>query len=289
MRDGVILGETSFVRTQKGSFLCSSSARPTDAPVGATISTSRNAPLPMATSSLFKTSAAASPPTANGVPLCTSPKTATTPSNGLLLSRIRTARSACSVAPTSVPPRCSLPSLHPPHLAGICPVVTASNYHDGWTYQGGAFEQWFDESWTSGLAQDTLEHKIEANPDNKEEVNVLPLTAYPVIKLAPSVVDTSASAILPYFLDSLTIPTTTTIGSASPSKITSADIHVPALHIATWCDIFLGGSLRNYIGIKAKGGSEEARKGQRLLVLVGGHAGGRRENRRSRLRPGSRK
>ena len=45
---------------------------------------------------------------------------------------------------------------HPPHLAGICPVVTASNYHENWTYQGGAFEQWFNESWTSGLAQDTL-------------------------------------------------------------------------------------------------------------------------------------
>jgi putative CocE/NonD family hydrolase len=26
---------------------------------------------------------------------------------------------------------------HPPHLAGICPVVTSSNYHDSWTYQGG--------------------------------------------------------------------------------------------------------------------------------------------------------
>ena len=44
---------------------------------------------------------------------------------------------------------------HPPHLAGICPVVTASNYHEGWTYQGGAFEQWFNESWTSSLAQNT--------------------------------------------------------------------------------------------------------------------------------------
>ena len=33
---------------------------------------------------------------------------------------------------------------HPPHLAGICPVVTASNYHENWTYQGGAFEQWFN-------------------------------------------------------------------------------------------------------------------------------------------------
>ena len=28
--------------------------------------------------------------------------------------------------------------------------------------QGGAFEQWFNESWTSGLAQDTLNRKVEA-------------------------------------------------------------------------------------------------------------------------------
>ena len=46
---------------------------------------------------------------------------------------------------------------HPPHLAGICPIVTASNYHDNWTYQGGAFEQWFNESWTSGLAQNSVD------------------------------------------------------------------------------------------------------------------------------------
>src|SRR5438067_5602467 len=52
---------------------------------------------------------------------------------------------------------------HPPHLAGICPVVTASNYHSNWTYQGGAFEQWFDENWTSGLAQDTFIHFVQRN------------------------------------------------------------------------------------------------------------------------------
>ena len=49
---------------------------------------------------------------------------------------------------------------HPPHLSGFCPIVTASNYHENWTYQGGAFEQWFDESWTSGLAQNTLDRQI---------------------------------------------------------------------------------------------------------------------------------
>jgi uncharacterized protein len=52
---------------------------------------------------------------------------------------------------------------------------------------------------------------------------------------------------------------------------------VPALHIGGWYDIFLGGTLRNYMGIKAHGGSDEARNGQRLLIQIGGHAGfGRR-------------
>ena len=36
----------------------------------------------------------------------------------------------------------------PPHLAAIAPNVTASNYHGGWTYQGGAFELGFNVSWT---------------------------------------------------------------------------------------------------------------------------------------------
>ncbi len=49
---------------------------------------------------------------------------------------------------------------HPPHLTAIAPNVTASNYHDGWTYQGGALEQWFDQNWTSQLAQNTLQRLI---------------------------------------------------------------------------------------------------------------------------------
>lgn len=36
----------------------------------------------------------------------------------------------------------------PPHLAAIVPNVTASNYHEGWAYQGGAFELGFNVSWT---------------------------------------------------------------------------------------------------------------------------------------------
>src|SRR3954465_6056693 len=68
----------------------------------------------------------------------------------------------------------------PPHLAGICPVVTASNYHENWVYQGGAFEQWFDQSWTVGLAQNTAMREAIANSNAVGAVKTLPLTQFPV-------------------------------------------------------------------------------------------------------------
>ena len=76
---------------------------------------------------------------------------------------------------------------HPPHLAGICPVVTASNYHDGWTYQGGAFEQWFNESWTSGLAQDTLNRFVRSHTNALNGIAKLPLTQYPLFDITPGI------------------------------------------------------------------------------------------------------
>ena len=38
----------------------------------------------------------------------------------------------------------------PPSLKGIAPGVTASNYQEGWAWQGGAFELGFNLSWTIG-------------------------------------------------------------------------------------------------------------------------------------------
>jgi hypothetical protein len=44
--------------------------------------------------------------------------------------------------------------------------------------------------------------------------------------------------------------------------------------MGAWYDIFLGGTLRNYIHLKKEAGTEAARRGQRLQIYVGGHAGG---------------
>jgi len=166
----------------------------------------------------------------------------------------------------------------PPHLAGICPVVTASNYHENWTYQGGAFEQWFNESWTSSLAQDTLNRAIKRDTNALVGSAVLPLNQYPVFNLtAPRDGVELTHALAPYFIDWLAHPLYDDYWKQWSIEENYQNIDVPALTIAAWYDIFQGGSLRNYMGLKAHAGTEGARSGQRLLVTIGGHAGrGRR-------------
>jgi putative CocE/NonD family hydrolase len=162
----------------------------------------------------------------------------------------------------------------PPHLAGICAVVTASNYHDGWTYQGGAFEQWFNESWTSGLAQDTLNRSVRSNTNALNGIWKLPPTAYPLFELPPTAADPDLThSLAPYFLDWLAHPNYDEYWKRWSIEEHYSDIKVPMLTVAAWYDIFLGGSLRNYVGVKLHGGSDAARRGQRLLVTIGGHAG----------------
>jgi len=166
---------------------------------------------------------------------------------------------------------------HPPHLAGICPVVTASNYHDGWTYQGGAFEQWFNESWTSGLAQDTFNRTVEKNTNALVGMWKLPLNEYPLFNLPDAAAGvSSASELAPYFLDWLAHPNYDDYWKPVSIEEHFAEINVPVLTVAAWYDIFQGGSLRNYVGIREHGG-DGARAGQRLLVAIGGHAGGGRK------------
>jgi putative CocE/NonD family hydrolase len=167
---------------------------------------------------------------------------------------------------------------HPPHLAGICPVVTASNYHENWTYQGGALEQWFDQNWMTQLATNTLWRLIAKHTDALLGAPVLPLTNYPAFNYASLPAGADATAQLaPYYLDWLAHPAYDSYWKQWSIEEHFSEIRVPALHIGGWYDIFLGGTLRNYIGIREQGGTDAARKGQRLLVQIGGHAGfGRR-------------
>jgi putative CocE/NonD family hydrolase len=166
---------------------------------------------------------------------------------------------------------------HPPHLAGICPIVTASNYHENWTYQGGAFEQWFSESWTSGLAQNTFDRQLARTTNAILGDAQLPLASYPLFNMADSRTSDAPASLAPYFLDWLAHPTYDEYWRRWSIEEHYADITVPVLTMAAWYDIFQDGSLRNYVGLKTHAGSEAARRGQHLLVALGGHAGSGRK------------
>ena len=159
----------------------------------------------------------------------------------------------------------------PPHLAGICPTVTASNYHDGWTYQGGAFEQWFNESWSTGLAMDTMRRRVETNNSALAWTKILPLRGYPVLE------GPETEGVAPYFTDWLAHTNFDDYWKRWSIEDHYADIQVPVFGVGAWYDIFLGGTLRNYVRLKKEAGTEAARNGQRLAVTVGGHAGGGRK------------
>jgi putative CocE/NonD family hydrolase len=156
----------------------------------------------------------------------------------------------------------------PPHLAGICPNVTASNYHDGWTYQGGAFEQWFNESWTTGLAENTMHRRVDAGQNAVSWTQKLPLTAYPILEVPAS------TGVAPYFADWLAHPNYDEYWKQWSIEDHYAQIQVPVFSLGAWYDIFLGGTLRNYARLKKEAGTEESRRRQKLMVYVGGHAGG---------------
>src|SRR5271156_5061705 len=162
---------------------------------------------------------------------------------------------------------------HPPHLAGICPMFTPSNYHDGWVYLGGAFQQWFDQTWTSILAQNTAERYFKSITSATEDVRVLPLSNYRVFNLEKPLQPSDLTPkFAPDYLDWLAHPSYDSYWQPWSIEEHYPDIQVPSLTVAAWFDIFLGGSLRNYAGVRMNGGTEAARTNQQLLITIGGHA-----------------
>jgi uncharacterized protein len=166
----------------------------------------------------------------------------------------------------------------PPHLVAIAPNMTASNYHDGWTYQGGAFEQWFDQNWTSQLAQNTFQRLVNQNTNALVSTPTLPLANYSIFNFGQLPADAQlTAAIAPYYLDWLAHPDYDDYWKQWSIEESFSKITVPMLQVGGWYDIFNAGTLRNYMGAKAHGSTDAARSQQHLLIEIGGHAGfGRR-------------
>ncbi len=155
---------------------------------------------------------------------------------------------------------------NPPHLTGIFPYVTAAEYYEGWTYQGGALMQWFTSSWTSGLVVDTVQRKTSVLNRSREWVKQLPVDEYRLLNLP------TAADVAPYFRDWVEHQTNDQFWRHVKVSDHYGRMNVKALHSGGWHDIFSGGSIRNFIEMRKQAATEEARNGQRLLFGPWAHA-----------------
>lgn len=165
-----------------------------------------------------------------------------------------------------------------PALKGIAPGVTASDYHEGWAWQGGAFELGFNLSWAVGalaaanwanlsqrlrLHDEDAETLIAAKDDLDQWFRYMPMKDMPRLK----------DGLARYYYDWLDHPEYDDYWRRVSIEESHADIGIPAFNFGGWYDIFLGGTIRNYARMRELGATQAARDGQRLTIGPWVHGG----------------
>jgi putative CocE/NonD family hydrolase len=165
----------------------------------------------------------------------------------------------------------------PPHLVTMVPNLTASNYHNGWTYQGGAFELGFNISWTLNilaLANFATIAEVKNVPQQRQQELLKAVDGMTEAFLASPMKDLPylKDGLAPYFYDWLAHPSFDDYWKKLCIEDQHSNIGASALHIGGWYDIFLGGTIRNFLGMRKSGATEEARRGQKLIIGPWQHA-----------------
>lgn len=152
----------------------------------------------------------------------------------------------------------------PPALGAMAPAVTFSDGYEGCSYQGGA-KVLHDLRWVvaSIVPAEIERRRAHGEPpletdiplDVEGALSELPLATHPLIREYAA-----------FYLDWLAHSTADDYWLPSSSEAAYEQIQVPALNISGWYDIFVWSTFQNYMGMKARGGSEQARTHQRVII-----------------------
>src|SRR5436190_3125808 len=138
----------------------------------------------------------------------------------------------------------------PPHLRAICPVVSGSDCLRRWVYQGGAFHLGFNLFWVWMMSDSRRAGKAE------ELFAHLPLRT----------VELPDPKWARFYFDWLDHSTDDEYWHAFAINRRYPQIEVPAFNVGGWFDVYLGGTLENFVRMQREGGSDAARTGARLLI-----------------------
>ncbi len=151
--------------------------------------------------------------------------------------------------------------LRNPHLTCLAPRVATSNFYHHWVYTGGAFQLAFNQRW-GAVQMHTRTNQVqylwmpEAN-HYRTLFQHLPLLTG----------DEAAGRVAPWYKDWIRHPDYgpywERLGNLERKY---HEIDVPAYGFGGWFDVFLQGTLNNFMGVRKEGRSERARRGQKVCI-----------------------
>ncbi len=157
----------------------------------------------------------------------------------------------------------------PPALKTIVPANTASDYYDGWTYEGGAFRLDFIEGWMmKDIVYSAAVNRGEMKIANQLKTDYKDIAQWehfrPYSKFSPFIVD--GRDIAPYFFDAVEHSSYDDYWKKFSIKERYSAVKVPVLNFEGWYDAFLQGGLENFTGMVQHGGTPAARQNQRIVI-----------------------
>lgn len=156
----------------------------------------------------------------------------------------------------------------PAALRAIAPTVTGADFYEGWTYQGGAFQLGFALFWTLLILAPDIVARLPAARRRRYEV-LLAEAARDLDALywrLPLADLGGLEEILPFYAEWLAHDTRDGYWQAHAVTSRYSSIRTPALHVGGWYDLFAAGTTENYRELRRHAATEEARRGQ-LLVM----------------------
>src|SRR5262245_53558683 len=154
-----------------------------------------------------------------------------------------------------------------PAFEGDLPVCHSLGVLRGMDVSGRRIDAVVHQLVDTGLSEDTLRKKTSSQQRPKDWVTQLPVEDYRLIAVP------TALEVAPYFRDWVEHECDDEYWRRWKISDHYGQMNIKALHAGGWHDIFLKGSIKNFVEMRKSAATQEARDGQRLLVGPWAHAG----------------
>ncbi len=156
----------------------------------------------------------------------------------------------------------------PPHLRCLVSRESSADYWAEWVYHGGALELGFMLPWTLNLQLNNLAHHLsgDAYAQRKAELEAALQNVDALYRRLPLAPDSLVVGLEDWWNEFLAHPAYGPFWQRWSIETQFDQIETPTLHLGGWFDIFVAGTIKNYVGLRAHARTAEARAAQRLLI-----------------------